>query len=170
MKGSNGYSRSTTKKAIDSENDPYLSKAARGGSGVCVKCSAVYKNKRWSLEKPETKDVFTVEPTLKKLTCPACQKIKDKFAGGYVTLKGDFLKEHRGEIMNLIKNKEARAMHNNPLERIMDIRDVNDSIEITTTTDKFAQRLGRIIHKAFSGAIEYKWSDDVKIARVTWQR
>ena len=166
MKGSNGYSRSTTKKAIDTEKDPYLSKAVSGGSGKCVKCSAIYKNKRWALPK----EGAPVDAALKKLTCPACQKIKDKFAGGYVTLKGDFLKEHRGEIMNLIKNKEIRAIRNNPLERIMDIKDVGNSIEITTTTDKFAQMLGRIIHKAFSGTIEYKWSDDVKIARVLWQR
>ncbi len=166
MKGSNGYSRSTTKKAIDTEKDSYLSKAVSGGSGVCVKCSAIYKNKRWALPKEGS----AVDATLKKLTCPACQKIKDGFAGGYVTLKGDFLKEHRDEIMNLVKNKEARAMNNNPLERIIDIKNVGDSIEITTTTDKFAQMLGRIIHKAFSGTIEYKWSDDVKIARVLWQR
>ncbi|MBI5559886.1 MAG: hypothetical protein HY883_01250 [Deltaproteobacteria bacterium] len=165
MKGTKRYSRSTTKKAIDMEKDPYLQKISPHDLAVCTGCSAIYHNKRWRLPEEGEPEAGYV-----KVLCPACQKIRDRFVGGYVTLQGGFLKEHKDEILNLVRNKEERARSTNPLERIMEINDKGDTIEITTTTDKFAQRLGKIINKAFSGKVEYKFSDDVKISRVTWTR
>ena len=50
------------------------------------------------------------------------------------------------------------------------MKEAKGSIEISTTTDKFAQRIGRMLEKTYSGSVEYKWSDDVKLARVTWTR
>ena len=167
MKGTDRYSKSTNKKAIDTENDPYLSKLGAEGVGMCKECSAVYELKRWRLA---TEEDLSKEGSFESVTCPACRKIKDNYVGGYVTLKGQFLKEHKEEFLNLIKNKEERAIRINPLERIIKIKDMGDLVEITTTTEKFAQMLGRVIHKAFSGEVEYKWSDDVKCARVTWER
>jgi len=43
-------------------------------------------------------------------------------------------------------------------------------MEVTTTTEKFAQRLGAMLKKAYKGDVEYKWSADVKLARVIWSR
>ncbi|MEK7314115.1 MAG: BCAM0308 family protein [Deltaproteobacteria bacterium] len=165
MKATKRYSKSTTKKAIDTAKDSYLPKGSQKGEAICKGCSAVYQNKRWRMA-----DVS--EKKIKRLSvlCPACKKIKDDFPGGYVTLKGDFLKEHKEEILNLVKNKEERARSLNPLERVMAIKSRKGEIEITTTTDKFAQRLGKILNKAFSGTVEYKWSGDTKVARVIWTR
>ncbi len=159
--------RYSPRKAIDTEKDPYLLKDEPEDMTMCTDCNIIYHNKRWRL--PE-EDELKRKDRFKKGLCPACQKIRDRFVGGYVTLKGDFLKEHKEEILNLLKNKEEIARHNNPLERIIEIKDLGDTVEITTTTEKFAQRIGRILHKAFHGEVEYKWSDDVKIARVLWRR
>ncbi len=167
MKGTRKYLAGTTKKAIDTEKDPYLLKMEPEEMAMCTDCSAVYQHKRWRLP---TEEELEKKESYAKVVCPACQKIRDKFAGGYVTLRGEFLKDHKEEILNLIRNKEERARYTNPLERIIEINESGDTIEITTTTDKFAQRIGRVLHKAFSGKVEYKWSDDVKIARVTWTR
>lgn len=167
MKISKKRSKITKRKAIDTAKDSYLLKIGPKDLAVCRGCSAVYHSKRWRLA---TDEELKGKKSLVKVFCPACQKIKDNFPGGYVTISGEFLKEHKEEILNLVKNKEQRAMYLNPLERIMAIKQGKNKIEITTTTEKFAQRLGQILHKAFRGEVEYKWSDDTKVARVNWSR
>ncbi len=166
MKGTNRYSKSTTKKAIDTEKDPYLVGMEVVGNAYCKGCGAYYHNKRWSMVGAESKR----DKDVKEVTCPACRKIKDGYAGGYVTLKGEFIRDHSVEIINLVRNNEKRAMHNNPLDRIIAISRLSGEIEIKTTTDKFAQRLGRILKKSYKGCVEYKWSDGVRVARVVWSR
>jgi len=156
------------KKAIDTEKDPYLLKISPNDCAVCKKCGAVYHDKRWSLAKKAAEKAPGKKAV--EVLCPACQKIKDRFVGGYVTLKGSFVKDHTEEILNLIRNKEKRAMYHNPLNRIIDIKEARGKIEITTTTDKLAQRIGQMIKKSFKGELEYKWSEDVKLARVNWTR
>ncbi|GMR04439.1 MAG: BCAM0308 family protein [Thermodesulfobacteriota bacterium] len=160
--------RIVRKKAMNSEKDPYLMKISPEDMAVCKKCGAVYHNKRWSLDADTVKMAFSGKAT--EVLCPACQKIKDGFAGGFVTIQGGFIKDHSEEILNLVRNKEKRAMHNNPLDRIIEIKKKSGSIEIKTTTDKLAQRIGQMVKKTFNGDIEYKWSSDVKLARVVWTR
>ncbi|MEE9614179.1 MAG: BCAM0308 family protein [Thermodesulfobacteriota bacterium] len=164
-KGNGKHLRSSTKKSIDTEKDPYLLKEAPKDMAACNKCGAVYHNKRWSLPDKVTE----AKPSVKVL-CPACQKIKDGFAGGFVSIRGEFAREHAEEIVNLIRNKEERAMYHNPLDRIIDIKRKKGEMEVTTTTEKLAQRIGQVLHKSFSGKVEYKWGSDVKMARVVWTR
>jgi NMD protein affecting ribosome stability and mRNA decay len=173
MAGGRNYAKNTRKKAIDSEKDSYLLKIAPGDMAECRGCAAVYHGKRWYLRADMEKLKKTkglVAKKLLKVLCPACQKKSDHFAGGFVTLEGNFLKEHKDEIMNLIKNKETLAMRHNPLDRIMSMDATRGRLEITTTTEKLAQRIGQILEKTFGGDVEYKWSSDVKLARVHWKR
>ncbi|MEE9542221.1 MAG: BCAM0308 family protein [Thermodesulfobacteriota bacterium] len=169
MKGTKKYSKSTHKKAIDTEGDPYLAKIAPNEAAECRKCGVFYINKRWVLAE-ESKKSGAGSREFKKVLCPACQKIKDRYVGGYVSITGPFQAAHRDEIINLIKNKEKVARSHNPLDRIMDMKDSNGGLEITTTTEKLAQRIGQILKKSFHGEVEYKWSSDVKLARVRWTR
>ena len=94
--------------------------------------------------------------------CPACRKIADGFIGGVVTLRGSFVREHREEIRNLVRNEEKRAMAFNPLARIIILKEDESGFEVSTTAEKLAQRIGREVHKACSGTVEYKWSEDSK--------
>ncbi|MDH4226982.1 MAG: BCAM0308 family protein [Deltaproteobacteria bacterium] len=166
MSVSRNFSKSTRKKAIDTAKDPYIAKLG-DVDAMCTVCSALYTGKRWRLA--SLKDMEK-KARYKKVVCPACRKIRDNFAAGYVTLSGGFVDGHRNELLGLVKNKEARAMYTNPLERIIETRVKKGSITITTTTEKLAQRIGQMVTKAFSGEIEYKWSSDTKIARVYWTR
>jgi len=86
-----------------------------------------------------------------------------------VTLKGDYLKEHKQDILNLIKNEEERAMGYNPLERIIEIKDRGNVVDITTTHEKLAHRIGKKMRKACQGDLEIKWTQD-RITRVVWER
>lgn len=105
------------------------------------------------------------------VVCPACRKMRDRLPGGVLRLKGTFVWHHRDEVLSLIRNESEKALNINPLERIMSMETVDGGeIEITTTNEKLAQRIGKALHRAYSGDIEYKWSEDNKLARINWHR
>jgi hypothetical protein len=41
---------------------------------------------------------------------------------------------------------------------------------VTTTTEHLAQRLGHALKKAFCGEVQYDFSHENKLARVSWKR
>jgi NMD protein affecting ribosome stability and mRNA decay len=157
-----------------SERDPYLAKANPKDFSVCRQCHAIYHNKHWTLETELTRSLSKVRPAERGRVaytfCPACQKIQDHFPAGILSLKGSFMKEHREEILHRVKNEEQKARHFNPLARIIDIHEENGSIEITTTNEKLAQRIGKSLRKAYKGGLTYKWSQSNKFTRVEWMR
>ncbi len=163
-----GRPRIVKKKSINTEQDPYLTALGPDDMAVCGRCGAIYHKKRWTFNKKEL--IARGEKKRVEVVCPACKKISDKFAEGFITIEGEFQKAHRDEIINLIRNREERAMHFNPLDRVIEIKDAEGKIEVTTTTEKLAQRIGQMLGKAFHGEVEYKWSSDVKLARVVWKR
>ena len=157
------------RKSMDSSADPYLMSAGINGMAVCKECHAIFIRKRWTLDEDLYKKKIDEKGTSKVL-CPACRKVKDKFPGGIVTLKGEFLSDHKNEILHLIRKEEQRARGFNPLERIMSIHDMKSGIEITTTNEKLAQRIGKRLQKTYQGRVHYKWSDDTKLLRAVWER
>lgn len=167
-KEARGYKLSYKKKAATT--DSYLPRGASRKASVCGVCRAVYMNKRWysdgnvSAAAAKESDTMTV-------VCPACLKIRDHFPGGIVTLKGAYVLPHKQALVSLIRNEEDRAHGQNPLERVMSIKENGyGSIVIFTTNEKLAQRIGRAINKAFHGEIKYRWSHENKLARVDWVR
>ncbi len=159
------------KKNVTRETDPYLPKKTAPSVSICPDCSAIFRNKRWYLDEKEFAALTRKRgagPVRRR--CPACRKIADGFIGGLVTLRGGFVREHREEILNLIRNEEKRAMGFNPLSRIIKLTESEDGFEISTTVEKLAQRIGREVQKACSGMLTYKWSADSKLLRVTWVR
>ena len=160
-----------TRDKVYRENDPYLPPKGKGLADVsiCKDCNAVYHNKKWFLDaklyeqKKKLKDINWV-------ICPACKKTKENVPNCVVTLKCDFLKEHKQEILNLIHNEDERSKNYNPLKRIMKINEKKGEIEILTTSAKLAQRIGSILFKAYSGEVEYKKHDNAKFMRVEWRR
>lgn len=159
-----------SRKTVDSAgNDPYMNKEAPDDMALCKKCGAVYHEKRW-YKREDLPGKLSGAQNSELVFCPACQKIKDKYAEGYLTIEGSFVGEHADEILSVIDNKENRQFQINPLEQIIEIRRFDDRIEVQTTTDKLAQRIGQFLHKTFSGELAYKWSGDTKLARVVWTR
>lgn len=151
-------------------DDPYLPKGASRKAALCEDCGAVYRNKRWYVDEEMTAAVRK-DPDAKQTVCPGCRKIRDNFAGGIVTLRGDFLIAHKQDLMNLIKNEEERARGFNPLERIISVKENGSgNIVVSTTNEKMAQRIGKAVKKAFSGDVAYHWSHDNKLIRVEWVR
>jgi NMD protein affecting ribosome stability and mRNA decay len=156
------------RKNVDVRHDPYLPWAGLKEVAVCERCGAMYHHKRWSKDAPPSlREFHTTHPVI----CPACRKIQDRFAEGVLTLRGEFFLHHKEEIINRIRNEEARAVDVNPLERIISIEDLGDHVEVSTTTERFAQRIGREIERAYKGKAVYRWSSgNEKSIRVEWQR
>lgn len=156
------------KTAFPHGDDPYLSWGERYGTAVCRICSSVYHKKRWSLPEGPPDEITHGMP--RRVICPACRKIEDGFAGGSVSVEGDFVTGHKEEILHRVRHEERRAKAVNPLERIMAIKETNGHMEILTTNEKLAQRIGRELQRAFKGAVRYQWSRDDKQVRVWWSR
>jgi len=157
------------RRNIANWRDPYIQTADPGEVKVCTGCKAVFHDQRWYLHDQVPQEELRVKQ-VGSVLCPACQKVRDRVPGGVVHLAGAFLASHEEEILNLIHNEGNRAMEVNPLERIMDVEKTNHGIDILTTNEKLAQRIGRALHKAYGGSVSYRWSEDNKLARVTWQR
>jgi len=152
---------------LTTSSDPYLAQEIDEGIAVCGRCGAVYRNKRWYLHLDITDEE---RRGAKEVLCPACRRTQDHMPEGIVVLEGEFLARHKEEILNLVRNEEEDAMGLNPLERIMEVKDKGDKVEITTTSEHLAQRIGRAVHSAYSGELEIKFSQDVRLTRVHWRR
>jgi hypothetical protein len=177
--GRRGYSTSYKKKELTG-NDPYSMKSAPKGLLQCPECHAVYHRKRWSLlgtassRTGKSAAGISRKPVSQVMVpqdyiCPACRKLRDRYAEGFLSLHWPNWETHKVEILGLIHNEEGRATRNNPLERVMTIRTRPDGADLETTTEHFAQRLGKHLERAFKGKITYKWSHKDKQARVEWQ-
>ncbi len=64
---------------------------------------------------------------------------------------------------------EARALSVNPLQRVMKIVRLGKDIEVQTTNDRLAQRIGRELVRAYKGRVTYHWAHRDMLVRVYWQ-
>jgi hypothetical protein len=158
------------RRNVENFSDPYIPEESYQGTVICQECHAVHQNERWSLD-PKIYEEAVQAADVQYRTCPACQKLHDRQPGGIVTLTSDFIPQHREEILNLIRNEDARARNVNPLERVMEVQeDGENQLVVTTTNEKLAQRLGRAVFRAYGGNVQYQWMGDSKQARIYWTR
>lgn len=158
------------RRNVASFEDPYKEEEHLQENSICQRCGDVYMSGRWYNpdQTPQRQETPAKEPHM--VMCPACRKFRDHIPSGVIKLTGRFVLEHTEEILNLIRNQTRKADSINPLERVMSVESRPDGLELTTTNEKLAQRIGRAVHKAYSGDVEYQWSDDNKQARVYWHR
>ena len=150
------------------KQDPYAMLKAPKGPAICRKCLAIYEDKRWHFDKVEAPKL-AASPRTQKLVCPACQKIRDDYPEGIVTLRWSELEDHEAELRGLIANVEARAVSVNPLDRVMKIARRKKELEVQTTNDRLAQRIGRALVRAYKGEAAYSWAHRDMMVRVKWQ-
>lgn len=143
-------------------DDAYKVKGKLPEPAVCPQCNAVYQKGRWQwIEAPANASPHT---------CPACQRIRDTYPAGYVTLEGDFFNSHRNEILQLIQNFEKKEKAGHPLQRIIAIEEQNGGLLITTTDIHLARGLGEAVHNACQGDLDYHYNENENLLRVYWSR
>jgi hypothetical protein len=158
-----GHERHRLDRQIEETvHDPYKERYKPPEPAVCPSCGVVFEHGRWHW-KPRP-------ASAQDHLCPACRRVKEQYPAGYVSLEGDFLREHRDELLHLVRNEEKRAKDEHPLERIIDIRQDGDKTVVTTTELHLARRIGDALHHAYQGNLEIKYSTDEYLVRVYWSR
>ena len=170
MRGNKPFTNATFTKRVDHDGGRHRTGRARSEPATCKRCGAVYANRRWTAAQ-NTANNKKRQRTVHVTVCPACKQAADGEPHGFVYLDGAFLGGHREEIEKLILNEAKRAGENNPLARILGLKERDGhKLTVTTTTEHLAQRLGHAVEKAFGGEIQYNFSHENKITRVSWQR
>ncbi len=145
----------------DPHHDPYFIREKPPEPALCSNCGVSYERGRfvWLTNRPKDAHRFT---------CPACQRIRDHYEGGVVTLEGPFVLSHREELIHLAHNTEQAEKGNRPLERIMSVDDHGDRIVLKTTYEHLAKRIGDAIQRAYKGNLRVQFQKGDKYARVWW--
>ena len=143
-------------------DDSYRDEAKLPDPARCPKCGASYHKGRWTWAKAPAGAAAH--------KCPACRRTEDDFPAGYVTLNGAFLAEHRAEVLNLVKAREARAKSEHPMQRIIDVKRTPEGVLVTTTDAHLARGIAEAVHAAFKGELDLKYSRADNLLRATWTR
>ena len=128
----------------------------------CPECGAVFQKGRWTWGMAP-KDAHEEK-------CPACHRIHDKFPAGYVTLKGEFFREQREQILQLVRNHEAHEKAEHPLERIMGIADTGEGVVVTTTDTHLARDIAEALRHAYKGDLDYHYNKEDNLLRASLSR
>ena len=143
-------------------DDPYRATLKPPEPTRCPNCNASFQQGRWTWQ--------SAPPDSHEQLCPACQRIEDEFPAGYVTIKGDYLKSHRDEILSVISGKEKREKAEHPLQRVMEIKDVAGGLQVATTDSHMARGIGEALRSALQGDLKIRYSKDENLVRVAWKR
>jgi len=149
-------------RATRQNDDPYIVTRTPPEPTVCPTCKAVFTEGRWTWGRPPAEAA--------QMNCPACQRIHDDFPAGYVVVKGEFFKDHRDEIIALMKSKEDLEKASHPLQRIMAIEEVREGLQVKTTHSNLARGIGEALHDAYKGDLKLRYSRDENLLRATWKR
>jgi hypothetical protein len=144
-------------------HDPYFVKEKYQDPSRCTKCGLIFRGGvfEWLDQAPQN---------VQKMVCPACRRMEDIYEGGHVVLEGTFIAGHKTDMVNLIKKTEQMEKARRPLERIMDLKVGDERIEVKTTYEHLARRIGQAIHNAYKGELKLQYLEAEKFVRVYWKR
>lgn len=161
-RGSQSTPQRRDKLIQEHEHDTYKIRGKLPDPTACPECGAIFRNGRWAWGAAPTDAQRTV--------CPACQRIRDDYPGGHLTLRGSFVRDHRDELLGLARNVEEREKGQHPLKRIMAVQDVGADLLITTTDPNLARNIGDALFHAYEGDLDYRYAEDSNVLRVGWAR
>jgi NMD protein affecting ribosome stability and mRNA decay len=143
-------------------HDAYKAKGKLPEPTVCPQCGAVFHQGRWQWSK--------IPEGAHRETCAACHRINDHFPAGFLTLKGEYFRAHRDEVMQLVHNNEKHERSEHPLNRIMAIEEKDGATLVTTTDIHLARGIGEALHHAYQGELQYHYNPEQYLLRVSWER
>lgn len=154
----NPQPRGPQSKKEESEFGP-----GKKGIIICSQCQAVYYEKSWH-HNLGTYPGIPEKNLIKSALCPACQMLKDKKFEGQLILE-QVPSEKKEEILRAIKNSGNQAYQLDPMDRIIEIKEKNNQIEILTTENQMAIKMAKKLKNAFGGQLQIKWSHQEDIVR-----
>lgn len=145
---------------MGTRHDPYQARRKPRAPAVCPVCRLVFSEGRWQQG--------TAPDDAHSEICPACHRIRDNFPAGYLTIDGPFAHEHRTEVLRTARRFAERMQAEHPLQRIMAVDEAEDKVVITTTDIHLVQGMGRALHDAFRGNLEFRFNESEYLLRVHW--
>lgn len=100
--------------------------------------------------------------------CQACQRIRDHYPAGVVTVSGDFIKTHKQEVLNLVRHLEQGERARHPLHRIISIEERPDQVVVATTDIHLPKRIGQALQRAYKGTLGLHYDQAGCFVRVNW--
>jgi NMD protein affecting ribosome stability and mRNA decay len=100
--------------------------------------------------------------------CPACREQASAEYFGRLRVLRPLTPEVETEVRRRVANVERRARHTQPSRRLMRIDRFNDRLEIMTTSQQLAHRIGHELKKAFGGRVRYVWTDRENALDASW--
>lgn len=141
----------------------------RPGTLICPGCHAISLEKRWFLDEAQYQRLRGQDGTT-PVMCPGCVQVERGIFEGRVLIGGSCLGEHKAEILALIRNTESGARLTNPLSRVAATKDLGDRLELYTTTQWLAERIGKELRKAHKGQLQIDHLPGEKFSWVWWYR
>lgn len=127
---------------------------------LCSQCGAVFYEGRWQWRQAPA--------NAHEAICPACHRIHDHYPAGFLTLKGEFFRAHREEIMRFVRNHEKHQRAEHPLKRIMAVEEKNGCTLVTTTNIHLARGIGELLNHAYQGRLKFHYNPEQNLLRVSW--
>ena len=143
-------------------DDGYKMRGKPAEPSVCGECGVVFHGGRgsWAAKPANAHDIL----------CPACHRIRDAAPAGYLTLEGKFVAEHRDDLRHVLHSVESKEKAEHPLQRIMEIKEGSETINVTTTDVHLVRAMGEALHRAYHGELEFKYGEDENMVRAHWKR
>lgn len=158
-----GHAERTGARALEEpRHDPYRPAGKLAEPTRCGTCGAVCHLGRWQW--------IEAAPDAHARECPACRRIRDRAPAGWLTLDGAYVARHRTTLVQLARAKADQERSEHPLNRIMEIEEHPDRIEITTTDIHLPRRIGAALERAHDGALTIDFAKDAYEVRVRWHR
>jgi len=143
-------------------DDPYHAAGKYREPTRCGDCGLVFLHGRWTRG--------TAPAEAHAATCPACHRVRDKLPAGTVSLEGPFVALHRKDLLDLIRHEAEQEGREHPLNRLMEVRELAETVHITTTDIHLPRRIGTALKRAYDGDLDVRFGDDEYAVRVRWHR
>ena len=145
------------------QHDPYQIRRKWPDPCVCPDCGALYSSGRWCW--------FMYQLDAERRLCPACQRIRERFPAGYLTLRGNYFRHHRNEIEAMISGIIDRQGMAHPLKRLMgSVKHADGSQVITFTEPHLTSLIGDCMVETYSGTLDTEYVDGDYLVRIAWTR
>lgn len=120
---------------------------AHDGLAKCKVCGIYHFKKTWHNERPEG----AVGLTSQEVICPADEMQMNGEYEGKVTLF-NVPEQHQMEIKHLAENMGKYSKSEHPLHRVLSIEEKDGNLEIYTSENQLAQKIGNKIDDSFKQA------------------